>query len=122
MRYIFIVILLCLTISCLKGGEVRMDDFKQGKFKTVLDDKETVSFATRNDSIQIEDFNGVKDTFNIKWIDQFEYVLTKKVPKTLLDSTPFYVKITSVKQDSYSFNAYYKGSNFKQKGTAFKLE
>jgi len=99
-----------------------MDDFKQGKFKTVLDDKETESFATRNDSIQIEDFNGVKDTFNIKWLDQFEYVLTKRAPKTMLDSTPFYVKITSVKQDSYSFNAYYKGSNFKQKGTAYKLE
>lgn len=99
-----------------------MDDFKQGKFKTVLDDKETVSFAMRNDSIQIEDFNGIKDTFNIQWLDQFEYVLTKRTPKTMLDSTPFYVKITSVKQDSYSFNAYYKGSNFKQKGKAYKLE
>ena len=106
----------------MNNGKVRMDDFKQGKFKTVLDDKETVSFATRNDSVQIEDFNGVKDTFNIKWLDQFEYVLTKRAPKTMLDSTPFYVKITSVKQDSYSFNAYYKGSNFKQKGTAYKLE
>lgn len=99
-----------------------MDDFKQGKFKTVLDDSETISFATRNDSIQIEDFNGQKDTFNIQWIDQFEYILTKRVPKTLLDSTPFHVKLTSVKQGSYSFSAYYKGSKFKQKGTAFKLD
>lgn len=99
-----------------------MDDFKRGRFKSILEDKETVSFATRNDSIQIEDFNGLKDTFNIKWLDQFEYVLIKRVPKTLLDSTPFHVKITSVKEDSYSFKAYYKGSNFKQKGTAYKLE
>ena len=122
MRYIFMIILLYSTLSCVNGSKVRMDDFKQGKFKTVLDDKETISYATRNDSIQIEDFNGIKDTFNIIWIDQFEYVLTKKVPKTLLDSTPFYVKITSVKEDSYSFSAYYKGSKFKQKGTAFKLD
>jgi len=99
-----------------------MDDFKQGRFKSILDDKEIVSFATRNDSIQIEEFNGLKDTFNIKWVDQFEYVLTKRVPKTLLDSTPFHVKITGVKQNSYSFNAYYKGSNFKQKGTTYKVE
>ena len=106
----------------MKGGKVRMDDFKQGRFKTVLEDNETVSLAFRNDSIQIEDFNGVKDTFNIKWIDQFEYVLTKRSPKTMLDSTPFHVKITSVKKGSYSFNAYYKGSNFKQKGSAFKLD
>ena len=122
MRYFFIALLLFSLVSCIKKNKVNMDDFKQGKFKTVLEDKETVSFATRNDSIQIEDFNGIKDTFNIKWLDQFEYVLTKRVPKTLLDSTPFYVKITGVKQNSYSFKAYYKGSNFKQKGTAFKLE
>ncbi len=122
MRYFFIVVLLFSMVSCIKKSKVHMDDFRQGKFKTVLEDKETVSFATRNDSIQIEDFNGIKDTFNIKWLDQFEYVLTKRVPKTLLDSTPFYVKITSVEQNSYSFRAYYKGSNFKQKGTAFKLE
>lgn len=122
MRYMFIVIGLLLSVSCMKGGKVRMDDFKQGRFKTVLEDNETESFAFRNDSIQIEDFNGVKDTFNIRWIDQFEYVLTKRSPKTMLDSTPFHVKITSVKKDSYSFSAYYKGSNFKQKGSAFKLD
>lgn len=122
MRYFFMVVLLFSLVSCINKSKVHMDDFKQGRFKTVLEDKETVSFATRNDSIQIEDFNGIKDTFNIKWLDQFEYVLTKRFPKTLLDSTPFYVKITSVEQNSYSFKAYYKGSNFKQKGTAFKLE
>ena len=122
MRYFFIALLLFSLVSCIKKNKVNMDDFKQGKFKTVLEDKETLSFETRNDSIQIEDFNGIKDTINIKWLDQFEYVLTKRVPKTLLDSTPFYVKITGVKQNSYSFKAYYKGSNFKQKGTAFKLE
>lgn len=122
MRYIFIVIVIVFSTSCLKGGKIKVDDFKKGRFKTVLEDNETVSFAFRNDSIQVEDFNGVKDTFNIKWIDQFEYVLTKRSPKTMLDSTPFHVKITSVKKDSYSFNAYYKGSNFKQKGSAFKLD
>lgn len=122
MRYFFVFAVLCSLVSCINKSKVHMDDFKQGKFKTVLDDQEAVSYAIRNDSIQIEEFNGVKDTFNIKWLDQFEYVLTKRVPKTLLDSTPFYVKLTSVQQNSYSFNAYYKGSNFKQKGTAYKLE
>lgn len=122
MRYFFVFAVLCSLVSCIKKSEVHMDDFKQGRFKTVLEDQEAVSYAIRNDSIQIEEFNGVKDTFNIEWLDQFEYVLTKRVPKTLLDSTPFYVKLTSVQQGSYSFNAYYKGSNFKQKGTAYKLE
>ena len=98
------------------------DNFKTGMFKTVLEDKETSSIAYRNDSIQIETYENKKDTFNIQWIDNFEYVLTKKSPKTLLDSTPFHVKITAIKKDAYHFKAYYKGSNFKQKGKAFKLD
>lgn len=121
-RILLIIIILTFHISCVKSNKVNVDDFKMGSFKTVLDDRETVSLAYRNDSVQIESYNEVKDTFYITWLDQFEYVLLKKNPKTMLDSTPFHVKITSIKNDSYTFRAHYKGSNFKQKGTAFKLE
>ncbi|MDN3644284.1 DNA topoisomerase IV [Lutimonas halocynthiae] len=121
MRYFAIIILFLATASCLTNSNIHVDELKYGSFETTLEDKETISYAIRNDSIQIEDFNGIKDTFNIKWIDQFEYVLVKKNPKTMLDSTPFHVKITGIKNNTYTFNAYYKGSNFKQKGTAVKL-
>jgi len=122
MRTLLIIMVLSFCASCMgnKGGN--MDDFKNGSFKTVLEDGKHISFAIRKDSLQIESFEHVNDTFKINWIDQFEYVLLKKNPKTLLDSTPFYVKITSIKKNSYTFKAYYKGSNFKQKGTAFKLD
>ena len=122
MRYFLIIILLFTIQSCIQKNKLHVNDLKQGSFKTTLEDDEIISFATRNDSIQIEDFNGVKDTFRIRWIDQFEYILVKKNPKTMLDSTPFHVKITGVKDNSYTFSAYYKGSKFKQKGTAIKLE
>lgn len=122
MRYFLIIILLSFSISCINKNKVHVNDFKNGSFKTTLEDDDIVSYATRNDSIQIEDFNGVKDTFKIKWLDQFEYILVKKNPKTMLDSTPFHVKITGIKKNTYSFSAYYKGSNFKQKGTAIKLD
>lgn len=122
MRYFAIIILLFVASSCLTNSNIHIDELKNGSFETTLEDKETISYATRNDSIQIEDFNGIKDTFNIKWLDQFEYVLVKKNPKTMLDSTPFHVKITGIKNNTYTFNAYYKGSNFKQKGTAVKLD
>lgn len=122
MRYFLIFILLSFSISCINKNKVHVNDFKKGSFKTTLEDDDIVSYATRNDSIQIEDFNGVKDTFKIKWLDQFEYILVKKNPKTMLDSTPFHVKITGIKKNTYSFSAYYKGSNFKQKGTAIKLD
>ena len=109
-----------LFISCAERGDI--NQFKTGTFKTQLDDSDINSVAFRNDSIQIETYNNAKDTFAIKWTSNFEYELLKLNPKTQLDSTPFIVKITGIKENSYSFSAHFKGSNFKQKGKAIKLE
>ena len=86
-----------------------------------MEDNDITSFAERNDSIQIETYENKKDTFTIQWINNFEYILLKKNPKSKLDSTPFHVKITAVRKNSYDFRAFYKGSNFKQKGKAIKI-
>ena len=117
--FLFAIIIL---FSCQEKPKTIPNNFKTGTFKTTLDDSESTSTAYRNDSIQIESYNNKKDTFNIKWINSFEYILVKTNPKTLLDSTPFHVKITGIKKNSYTFRAFYKGSNFKQKGTATKIE
>lgn len=123
MRTVFAFLSFCFLLAWSCGHErMNINSLKQGTFKTVLDDSELSSTAVRNDSIQIESFNNKLDTFKIFWKNDFEYVLTKTHPKTLLDSTPFHVKIIEVKQNSYSFVASYKGSNFKQKGIAVKLE
>ncbi len=122
MRYALGLLLVCSLTSCLKNSSGSVEDFRVGKFRTVLDDSESVSMAVRNDSIQIETYEQVQDTFVITWIDPFEYVLRKKNPKTLLDSTDFHVKITGISNDSYEFKAFYSGSNFQQKGTAYKIE
>ena len=122
MNKYLIIILSLLLFSCQEKPKTKPNNFKTGKYKTVLEYKNTTSYAKRNDSIQIETYENKNDTFHIKWVNNFEYILLKKNPKTLIDSTPFHVKITAIKKDSYSFNAYYKGSKFKQKGTAFKLE
>lgn len=122
MNKYLIIVLSIFLFSCQEKPKIKPNNFKTGKYKTVLDDNKITSFAERNDSIQIETFENKNDTFHIKWVNSFEYILLKKNPKTLLDSTPFHVKITAVKKDSYNFKAYYKGSKFKQKGTAYKLD
>lgn len=119
MRYLIVILSSIFFFSCAEQGDI--NQFKTGTFKTLLDDSDVNSIAFRNDSIQIETYNNVKDTFKIKWVSNFEYELLKINPKTQLDSTPFIVKITGVKKDSYSFTAHFKGSNFKQKGTAHKV-
>ena len=122
MKWIAVILLSFVVYSCLKGNNSRVEDFRTGNYKTVLEDEKTVSTAYRNDSLQIETYEGKKDTFYIQWLDAFEYVLVKKNPRTRLDSTDFHVKITGIGKDSYEFKAFYKGSNFEQKGIAYKLE
>jgi len=119
-RVAFFIVL--LFASCNEAPKTAPNHFKTGKYKTILEDSDITSTAVRNDSIQIETYDNKKDTFSIRWINNFEYVLLKKNPKSKLDSTPFHVKITAVKRNSYNFKAFYKGSNFKQKGEAIKLD
>jgi len=118
MKYL-VVLLILITISC-KENTGDINQFKTGTFKTYLEDSDVTSTAIRNDSIQIETYNNHKDTFAIEWKSNFEYILTVLHPKNELDSTPFHVKITGFKDNSYTFKASYKGSNFKQKGRAVK--
>ncbi len=113
-----ILVLLCFACNS-KTSDVLQ--FRTGTYKTYLDDSDEVSTAIRNDSIQIEIYNNVRDTFAIRWKSNFEYELLKVNPKKGLDSLPFYVKITGVKNRTYTFKAYYKDSNFKQQGKAVKL-
>ena len=122
MRLVIFSFLIILLVSCLKNSSASVEEFRLGTFKTVLEDNESVSIAIRNDSIQIETYNNKKDTFAIKWLDPFEYILRKKNPRSLLDSTDFHVKIVSISENSYEFKAFYTGSNFQQKGTAYKIE
>ena len=122
MRYFWVLSLALLLTSCLKNSSGSVENFRVGRFKTILEDNETISIAARNDSLQFEIYEQVTDTFIIKWLDPFEYVLRKKNPKTLLDSTDFHVKITGISENSYDFKAFYSGSNFQQKGTAYKIE
>ncbi len=112
------IILLFLFFSCEKSTDVAQ--FRTGTYKTYLDDSDEVSTAIRSDSIQIEIYNNVRDTFAINWKSNFEYELKKINPKKGLDSVPFYVKITGIKGNTYTFKANYKGSNFKQQGKAVK--
>jgi hypothetical protein len=116
-----LLLLVAIIISCKNDKNLSIKDFKTGTFETFLDNSDATSTATRNKFLQIETYNSKKDTFEIKWKSNFEYILTKIHPKSKLDSTRFFIKITGVKGNSYTFKANYEGSNFKQIGTVTKI-
>ena len=110
-----------LIFACNSKKNAKSYDFETGHFTSYLENKKDSSSFYRVDNLQIETYKGTTDTFAIKWKNKFEFHLKKVNPKTKLDSTNFIVRITKIKNNAYDFEAGYENSNFKQKGSTFKI-
>lgn len=122
MKKLILPPLLLLLISCY-DGERNCKDFKTGKFKfehTVDGVKKTTVFE-RNDSIEIETYEGKTDTASVRWISDCEYVLVKLHPKNKAEEKAINMKILTTTKDSYTFEFGMIGSDTKQRGTVTKI-
>ena len=138
MKYFYAFLVLFLVFSCSperKGDPLR---FKFGTFEIPASDNYGKTVIIRKDSLQIEQYTKKVsistdslvtekeitkiDTLYIKWKNNFTYSLRMKNPKTDLDKDPIFVQITKVTDTSYSFTARIGYSNFKQKGTVYKVK
>lgn len=122
MKKIIVLPALLLLLSCY-DAERNCKDFKTGKFKfeyEVEGVKKTALFE-RNDSIEIETFEGKTDTASIRWVNDCEYVLLKLHPKNMVEKKAIGMKILTTKKNSYTFEFGMVGSDAKQRGTVTKL-
>lgn len=111
-----------LLLSCY-DVERSCKDFKTGNFKfehEVEGVMKTTVFQ-RNDSIEIETFEGKTDTASIRWISDCEYVLRKLHPRNMAEEKAIGMKILTTTKDSYTFEFGIVGSDNKQKGTVTKI-
>jgi hypothetical protein len=99
-------------------------DFKTGKFKFEyeVDGVKKTTFFERNDSIEIETFDGKTDTASIRWVNDCEYILQKIHPKNRAEKKAINMKILTTSKNSYIFEFGIVGSDEKQRGTVEKLE
>ncbi|AOW09782.1 hypothetical protein [Flavobacterium gilvum] len=120
-KAIFILPIL-LLMSCYSADR-NCKDFKTGKFKfdyEINGVKKTTVFE-RNDSIEIETFEGKTDTSTIRWVNDCEYVLQKKHPKNKAEEKAIDMKILTTSKNSYTFEFGMVGVSSKQKGTVVKI-
>lgn len=122
MRSIFIGLLFLLLTSCYQQ-ERNCTDFKTGKFtsETEIEGKKYTSTFERNDSIQIETYEGKIDTFKVRWTNDCEYVIQNIHPKNRAEKKPVQMKILTTNSKSYTFEYSFVGDTKKQRGTATKL-
>jgi hypothetical protein len=122
MKKILLLLPLVSLLSCY-DAERNCKDFKTGKFKfeyEVEGVKKTTVFE-RNDSIEIETFEGKTDTASIRWVNDCEYVLLKLHPKNMAEEKAIGMKILTTTKNSYTFEFGMIGSDAKQRGTVTKI-
>jgi hypothetical protein len=122
MKCVFLGLLFFLLTSCYQQ-ERNCTDFKTGKFtsETEIEGKKFTSTFERNDSIQIEMYEGKIDTFKVRWTNDCEYVIQNIHPKNRAEKKPVQMKILTTNSKSYTFEYSFVGDAKKQRGTATKL-
>ena len=118
-----IVLLLLLPLLSCYNTEHNCKDFKTGKFKFEykVDGVKKTTVFERNDSIEIETFEGKTDTSRIRWVNDCEYVLQKIHPKNMVEKKAIMMKILTTTKNSYIFEFGIVGSDAKQRGTVEKI-
>ena len=122
MKKLLLLPLLALIASCMQATR-DCKDFKTGKFKFeyTIDNQTKTTFFERNDSIEIETYEGKTDTASIRWVNDCEYILRKLHPKNMAEKKAVSIRILSTKDNTYTFEFGIVGEAAKQKGVVTKL-
>lgn len=122
MKIAYTLLLFVLLTSCYQQ-ERDCKAFKTGAFtsETEIEGKKFTSSFVRNDSIQIETYEGKIDTFKVRWTNDCEYIIQNIHPKNRAEKKPVQMKILTTNSKSYTFEYSFVGDSKKQRGTATKL-
>ena len=120
--YWVLLITTALLFSC-NSLERDCSLYKSGSFITysTINDSIYTSIFTRNDTIQIENFNGKIDTSACRWINDCEFVLRTLNPKSRLQKKNIHIKILSTTDSTYTYEYSFVGENRKETGLAIKM-
>lgn len=124
MKRVFSTILgVSLFASCYSPKR-NCKDFKTGtfEFETYLNGKMVKTTFTRNDTLEVDYFQGEADSSSVRWINDCEYILTALHPKNKAEEKPLHIKILTTDKNSYTFEFSVVGNEAnKQQGTVFKV-
>jgi len=123
MKLIYNTILAFVLIAC-NPPQRNCADFKTGSFEFTaeINGESTTTSFFRNDTLEVENFNGKIDSSSIKWVNDCEYILKNLHPVNTAEETPLLIKILTTSEDRYTFEYGQVGSAQKARGTAVKIK
>lgn len=122
MRLILFLSLSLLFISCY-NAEQNCEDFRTGtfEFEALVGTEILKTTFVRNDSIEIDYFQGRADTSSVRWINDCEYILKKINPRNMAEEKAIHIKILTTDENTYTFEYGIVGQTNKERGTARRV-
>jgi hypothetical protein len=122
-RLIYIFPFLILFTSCY-DAERNCADFKIGKFRyeLTINGKKQTTMVERNDSLQIETFEGRNDTASVRWVNDCEFVMQNLHPKSREEKKAINMRILTTKGNTATVEFSFVGEAEKQKVTVTKID
>ncbi|MBT0608762.1 DNA topoisomerase IV [Aequorivita echinoideorum] len=118
-----LIILLLFVYGCY---EPKRDckDFKTGifEFEALSGTEVLKTRIVRNDTTEIDYFQGKSDTSSIRWINDCEYVVQKLNPKNMAEKKAIHMKILTTDKNKYTFEFKEVGKTKTRKATARKVD
>ncbi len=123
MRFSLLLVAFLFLTSCYES-ERNCSDFKTGTFEfEALSGTEVFKTTIiRNDSIEVDFFDGKSDTSSIRWINDCEYVLEKLHPKNQAEKKAILIKILTTDKNTYTFEFSEVGKTKTSKASARKVK
>ncbi|HLW31616.1 MAG TPA: hypothetical protein VKX40_05095 [Aequorivita sp.] len=123
MRILYLLVIVTMFSSCYEN-ERKCEDFRTGTFEfEALSGTEVFKTTIiRNDSIEIDYFQGNIDTSSVRWINDCEYILKKLNPKNQAEKKAIHIKILSTSKNQYTFEFSEVGKSQASKGVAQKVD
>ncbi|TVZ28510.1 hypothetical protein JM83_3641 [Gillisia sp. Hel_I_86] len=124
MKKIYSCLCFVFLLSSCYSPEKNCKQFHTGtfEFESYLNGELVTSTFTRNDTLEIDTFQGSVDTSSVRWINDCEYIIKNLHPKNIAEKKPLHIKILTTKDDSYTFEYGLVGDAKKNKGTVIKIE
>jgi hypothetical protein len=115
--------LLALSLASCFGPEQDCKSFHTGtfRFETQIGGIKKSTVFTRNDSLEIETFDGKTDTATVRWVNDCEYILRKRHPKNMAERKAVSIRILTTSKNSYTFDYGLVDSDVRQQGTVTKI-
>lgn len=123
MKNLFYILYIIILSSC-ETPERDCTSFKTGtfQFETLLNGDLVATTFVRNDTLEVDYYQGKADSSSVRWINDCEYIVKKLNPKSMSEEKAIHMKILTTQGDFYTFEYSLVGESNKQRGTAQKTD